>query len=162
MRQWRIEVGYKEQKTDSIGATVKADIEEDLRIKGIRSVSYIDVYEIDADLRKEEAERIAQKLLIDPITQNYSINSPLISNFDWAIEVKYHKDVTDNVGITAVEGIEDLLGRKFKEPEKVRSRRKYVILGKITENDVKTICKGLLANELIETYCCKKGENEKG
>lgn len=158
MSSWRVEVGYKEGKTDSIGAALKADIEEDLRIAGIESVSYIDVYEINAGLSEPEVKEVAEKLFIDPITQNYSINSNLISDFDWAIEVKYHSDVTDNVGITAVEGIEDLLGREFSEDEDVRSIRKYLINGKIPEKDVERICKGLLANELIETYSYEKGK----
>jgi len=51
MEHHRVEVGFKEQKNDPIGASVKADIEDDLEIKGIETVSFIEFFELNAELQ---------------------------------------------------------------------------------------------------------------
>ena len=158
MEHHRVEVGFKEQKNDPIGASVKADIEDDLEIKGIETVSFIEFFELNAELQEEKAKEIAEKLLVDPIIQEYSLNKELSAAFDWAIEVKLKKEVTDNVGATARQAIEDLLDRKLLEEETIRSGRKYLLRGNIQEEEVKRICTGLLANELIEEFSYRKGK----
>jgi len=72
--------------------------------------------------------------------------------------VKLKKEVTDNVGATARQAIEDLLDRKLLEEETIRSGRKYLLRGNIQEEEVKRICTGLLANELIEEFSYRKGK----
>ncbi|AJF59803.1 MAG: phosphoribosylformylglycinamidine synthase [archaeon GW2011_AR10] len=158
MEHHRVEVGFKEQKNDPIGASVKADIEDDLEIKGIETVSFIEFFELNAELQEEKAKEIAEKLLVDPIIQEYSLNKELSAAFDWEIEVKLKKEVTDNVGATARQAIEDLLDRKLLEEETIRSGRKYLLRGNIQEEEVKRICTGLLANELIEEFSYRKGK----
>ena len=153
-----IQAGYKENKVDFTAIALKNSIEEDLRIKSIKSLRILDVFRIESNLFPSQVQRIARELLHDSITQQYSIDRPLINVFDWLIEVKFHDNVTDNVAIAALEGIEDLIGRKFRENEWLKTARHYLIEGKLNENEIQRICKDLLANELIESFSYRKGK----
>ncbi len=151
MTDFLIEAKSKREYFDAIGSGTKQAIIEDLGIKGIESVGFAEAYKISGNFSAAEIEKIAKELVADRIVQEYSINGPVFQDVDWEITVWFHPDVTDNVAIAAIEGIEDLLGRKFGENEKVRSARQYGIKGKVAREDVEKICKNLLANELIET-----------
>ncbi|MBU1120659.1 MAG: phosphoribosylformylglycinamidine synthase subunit PurS [archaeon] len=155
---WEIEVGYKEGKKDAVADSVKASIGEDLGIKKINSLRIIDVYRINKDFFETQVKEIAEKLFIDPITQSFSIDKPFSDKADWIIEVKFHEDVTDNVAIAAMEGVHDLTGLGFAEGENLRTAKKYLIEGKLSEKEVQSICKDLLANELIESFKYWKGK----
>jgi phosphoribosylformylglycinamidine synthase len=155
---WEIEVGLKPELKDAIGLSVKHDIEEDLGIKGIDSLKYVEGYRLNTDFSREEAEKIAAQALSDPIIQDYAVNQELLTDYDWSISVIYNPDVTDNVGSAAKEAVKDLLGREFKDEEEVRSVRKYVIKGNLSKEQVERICSGLLANTLIEKFEFKKGK----
>ena len=50
-------------------------------------------------------------MLANPVTQRALVDKPLMPRrFDWALEIGFLPGVTDNVGNTAREAIEDLLG----------------------------------------------------
>lgn len=156
---WSVEVCYKPDKRDALGESVKADIKDDLGLLA-ESVSFVDVYTINAEITEKEAQKIASQLLSDPVIQEYSVNAPLKSEFDWEIVVELNPDVTDNVGLAAKHGIEDLLVGKMREDEFVKYSRKYLLKGKISETEIKRICTDLLANSVIEKYSYKKGNTK--
>jgi len=54
------------------------------------------------------------------------------------------------VGIVALEGIEDFLGRKIEG--NVRTARRYYFTGAVSKQDAERIARQLFANELIETF----------
>ncbi|MFH1240403.1 MAG: phosphoribosylformylglycinamidine synthase subunit PurS [Candidatus Diapherotrites archaeon] len=153
---WSVEVCYRPDKRDALGLSVKADIKDDLGLS-VESVSFVHVYTINAEITENEAKKIASQLLSDPVIQDYSVNSPLKTNFDWEITVELNPDVTDNVGLAAKHGIEDLLIGKMREDEFVKYSRKYLLKGKLSEDKIKRICEDLLANSVIEKYSYKKG-----
>ena len=153
---WSVEVCYRSDKRDALGASVKADIKDDLGLS-VESISFVDVYSINAEITEKESQKIASQLLSDPVIQEYSVNEPLKANFDWEIVVELNPDVTDNVGLAAKHGIEDLLVGKMRENEFVKYSRKYLLRGKISENEIKRICEDLLSNSVIEKYSYKKG-----
>ncbi|MEM4391061.1 MAG: phosphoribosylformylglycinamidine synthase subunit PurS [Candidatus Diapherotrites archaeon] len=146
-----IEITFSDQTLDSVGISVKNDIEEDLKIQGIKKVRYSEVYYIQMQLDKNQLEEIAQKLFVDPIIQEYSINQDIIKDYDFMIEVKYHDNVTDNLGLTAEEAIKDFTK---KTPQKVQSARRYYFYG--NEKQVEKIALGLLCNPIIENYQVRK------
>ena len=155
---WEIEVGLKPEFKDAIGKAVKSDIKEDLGITSVEEVKYIEAYRLEGKFSEKEVERLAKEAFSDAIIQNYSVNASLLNDFDWEISVAYNPDVTDNVGMAAKEATKDLLNREFKEGEDIRSVRKYALKGKLTEEQVKKICSGLLANTLIEKFEYRKGK----
>jgi phosphoribosylformylglycinamidine synthase len=155
---WRVEVGFKPGVIDALGNQVKQQIIEDLRLQ-VDEVRTVSVYLINAKLERIQVEEIASKLLTDPITQCYSINSPLFSDFDQAIQVGYKPGVTDNVAVTTKEGISDLLGYYFSEEETLHTARLYLLKSQLGDEEIKLICTGLLANPIIEDfYIWRPGE----
>jgi len=106
----RIEVGFKEGIKDAAGEALRKRIVEDLGIK-VDSLRTINVYTIDKD-SPSQIETVRTEIFTDPIVQK-SLITPLAEDFDWLVEVGYRPGVTDNVGKTSQEAIEDLLKIKF-------------------------------------------------
>ncbi len=151
-----IEIAFSEESLDSVGASVKKDLEEDLKIKGIKKVRYSEVYYLE-ETKTEKLKEIAEKLFVDPVIQTYSINQDLIKGYDFLIEVKYHENVTDNLGATATESIADYTSENIK----VRSAKKYYFFGK-DKRKAEKIAVGLLCNPLIENYRIKTTQKNSG
>ncbi|MFH1390763.1 MAG: phosphoribosylformylglycinamidine synthase subunit PurS [Candidatus Diapherotrites archaeon] len=145
----RIEVAFKDNNLDSIGLSTKNSIEEDLGIKEIETTHFSEIYYFDVQ-EKLNLKEIAEKVFIDPITQTFSINEEIFPKYDFYLEVKLHPDVTDNVGIVALEGVNDYLGKELNG--KIITAKKFYFEGKASTEQVERIAKELLANEVIETY----------
>jgi len=144
----RIEVGFRDNVVDALGNSVCRRIIEDLHIP-VKGVKTIDVYTINADLAQEQLKVLGQDLFADPITQVFGYDRPLASGFSWLIEVGFKPGVTDNVGKTATEAVEDALGIKVAG---VYTSRQYLIEGDITSQQVERVANELLANQLIERW----------
>jgi len=124
----RVEVAFKSNNLDSVGfSTKKKNIEEDLQIKGIEAIHSAEVYYFELEMQKEKIKEISERVLIDPLTQNFSINENVYSKYDYFIEVKLHNDVTDNIGIVSLEGIQDYLGKQISG--KIRTAKKFYFEG---------------------------------
>lgn len=115
----------------------------------VTNVSLSDVYTIDRNLGSQQLTRVAQ-LLSDPSTQTASVNrSQSLSKFSWAVEVGFLPGVTDNVGSTARESIEDLLGMKFKNEQAVYWSQVTFISGRLNQPMVRKLARSLY-NPLIQ------------
>jgi phosphoribosylformylglycinamidine synthase II len=154
----RIEIGFKEGIRDAHGEKIKRRIVEHLHIN-VDSVKTIEVHTIEGNLTDEELAMVAAGPLSDPIIQNFSINSGLADCFDWLIEVGFRPGVTDNVGKTAKEAMELLLGNPSGRLTGVYTSRQYVIEGPINGKDAERIASSLLANDLIERYVIVDGKS---
>lgn len=148
-----IQIGFKKKVADVAGNSVRKRIIEDLKIAGVEAIRTIDVYTIDKALSKAQLIVIKRELT-DPVIQISSLNKPLAraGDFDWLVEVGYKPGVTDNVGKTAMEAIEDMLGVKFQDGEAVYTSRQYLFKGELSREEIVRICRDLLANELIERW----------
>jgi len=146
----RIEIGFREGIRDALGEKIARRIVEHLQI-AVDKVRTIEVHTLDGQLSSEELEKIARGPFSDPIIQEYAINRGLADRFDWLIEVGFRPGVTDNVGKTAKEAAELLLGPS-SQLRGVYTSRQYVIDGPIGRKDVEHIASSLLANDLIERY----------
>lgn len=150
---WRIEIFEREGIFDSTGESVRRDI-TDLGIKGVRSVRFIQVYNIENDLEQDEAERIARELLCDHITQRYNISprtAPALPtahpNNIHTIEVAYNPGVMDPTEASALKALADL---GFDLISSVKTSKKYIIEGRLSAHELNIICNKLLANPLIQ------------
>ena len=93
--------------------------------------------------------------LHDPVLHDASLE-PFASNADWIIEVAFRPGVTDNEGRTARDTLAMVLGlpRDFA----VYTAAQYHIKAAIGRAEAERIAKDLLANELIQRYAVKSGE----
>ncbi len=147
----RIEVSFKPDYRDALGESVQRRIVEDLGLS-VATVRTIDVYTIDAELTPQEVERVRQELFTDPIIQESSATSRLAHDFSWVIEVGFRPGVTDNVGKTSREGIEAVLDRRLAAEEAVYTSRQYLLMGRLTRDEVERVAADLLANSLIQRW----------
>jgi phosphoribosylformylglycinamidine synthase len=141
----RIEVRYK------------TDPRLKVRTDRIRSLGFmveelhqIDVYTIattSRDFSADELREIASQLA-NPVVQEFVVDEATRANFDYAIEVGFLPGVTDNVGTTARQTIEDYFSMKFGEGDAVFSSQLYFVCGRIDKEAVqKLAC--TLANPLV-------------
>ena len=143
----RIEVIYNIPDSRS---AVKKRYLEDVGFSGkIDKIDLVDVYTIDSSISEDELKKIGG-MLSNPVTQEFKIDgyySP--EEFDWAVEIGFLPGVTDNVGNTAKESVEDLLGRKLEKDEGVYTSQVLFLSGNLTIDDVSEIA-GQLTNPLIQ------------
>ena len=147
----RIEVGVKDGFRDALGEKILKNAREN----GLdfTKVYTIDIYTIEGELGQEDLETICGELLSDKVIQDYSINSALKkTGFDAAIEVGFRPGVTDNVGKTTKDAVEELLGRKIGA---VYTARQYGVSGKIGGQLAEKFAADFLANKLIENWRIK-------
>jgi phosphoribosylformylglycinamidine synthase II len=107
------------------------------------------VYTIDAALSKKQIETVAARLT-NPITERYTagaLKAP--KGFSWAIEIGFLPGVTDNVGRTARQTLEDSLRTTLKPGEDVYSSRLLFLAGALSEREAVAVAREL-HNALIE------------
>lgn len=123
---------------------------ESLGLKGkIKSVELMDSYTIDVDIKTAEIEKVA-KALTNSLIEKAFINKIKIEHkFDWIIEIGFLPGVTDNVGNTTKETIEDLTKIKFEEGEGVYYSLFYFINGNLSKAEIQRIAESLY-NPLIQ------------
>ncbi len=111
-----------------------------------RIIALTDTYTIDKNLFKEQLEQCAL-LFINPVIEKYSIDDYCIHNFEWVVDVGFLPGVTDNIGATAHQTIEDclcmpvnvyssqtmyLVGGTYSEIQKIATQFANPLINKIT------------------------------
>ncbi len=116
----------------------------------VESCKVLEIYTVEKRLTQNELESIANALA-NTVSQRYNIDTPETETpFDFAIEVGFLPGVTDNVGTTARETIEDLLKTKLDlEHEGVYSSTLLLIKG--AENDFGPVLKETDAQIIAES-----------
>ena len=120
----------------------------------------LDSYVIDAKLPIGSADRVAAALM-NPSVERAEVDSAwLPPAATYAIEIGFLPGVTDNVGHTAKEMIEDLQGIKFDEGEAVYTSRVFFVSGSLKDSDALAIADSL-HNPLIERASIKTASDFK-
>jgi phosphoribosylformylglycinamidine synthase len=146
--QWRFEVFSREGFPDVHAQSVLEDISE-LGLSMVQAVQSAKVFLIEADFDKDFAERVARELLTDPVCEEYYIgrsSAPAGLAKATLIEVHLKSGVTDPVAESVMAAVADM-GVKA---DHVRTARKYVLLGEISQSQIDIIAKRILANDCIE------------
>jgi phosphoribosylformylglycinamidine synthase len=145
---WRIEVREKDGFYDAVAESVKKDI-IDLGFKAkVKDVKSVWVYLIEGSLNETEIKKISEELLTDPVTQKYSFRGPVSDESgSGAVEVAYNPGVMDPVEESARKAIADLGIKGVKE---VKTARRYVIKGSLSEKELRSIAEKLLYNKVIQ------------
>ena len=148
MRQWRFEVFNRSGFTDVHGSSVLENIKE-LGISSVEAVQSAKVFLIEADFDEGFAERVGKELLTDPVCEEYYIGRsgpPAGLAKATLIEVHLKSGVTDPAAESVMTAIADMA----VTANNVRTARKYVLLGNITQSQTYTIARKILANDCIE------------
>jgi phosphoribosylformylglycinamidine synthase len=159
---YRVEVRAIHPVDDPAGAGTLHEIHQ-LGFKEVQEVRTTRIFLLQGDaavLTPANVERIAREVLIDPVTETFGIGAEPVQGAK-SIEVHLKPGVTDPVAASCEAAIGDLLGEEARsqKPEarsgepvvEVRTGRKYVLLGRITEDVLSQIARRLLVNESIET-----------
>ena len=148
---WRVEVKEKPSIFDAIGYGIKKDI-DDLKVKGVFEVSFVQVYYIEGDILESHIKKICDELLADPISQSYSyhIENNEIAQPDsqvMIVEIAYNPGVMDPAEQSTLKGIRDL---GINSVRSVRTAKKYILNADITNDELLAITDKLLYNKLIQ------------
>ena len=143
----RIEVGNRPGMPDSRGISVADRVRNHLGIP-VELCRTRDVYLIDAEISKAEAERIADEFAGVVVRQG-AVGRLEDGPFDVAVSVSLKPGVTDPVGKSARVAVGDLLGRDLGAKAAVYASRLYLFDG-ITREQGERIGRDLIANEVIE------------
>lgn len=119
-----------------------------LGIKGLTDVKIVDSYITDAKLSAEQRKQALSALVNKNLERGVLNGMAILERFSTAIEIGYLPGVTDNIGATAKETIEDATGKKFPEAL-VSAVRVYALYGKLSAEDIEKITRSLY-NPLIE------------
>lgn len=140
----RLELTVKSHLKDVPGEHLKEKLRESLGIDvGVR---FIDAYNFEEELPEDDILALARDVFADSVSQQYSVAQPLFKD-TWRVEVGMLPGVTDNVGKTASEAIEDRLGR----PVKAHYSRVYSLNGQVDEIVCEQIA-SLIHNPLVEKF----------
>ena len=145
----RIEIRNKPGIFDTVGESVKRDI-RDAGIRSIEKVSFIQVYLVEGPSEAKTIDDICLKLLCDPITQEYAVDSAFVferSESTRVVEVTYNPGVMDPVEESAKKAILDL---GIKTVTSVKTAKKYLLKGALSKKKIRFITEKLLCNKVIQ------------
>ncbi len=116
---------------------------------GLKDVAVVDAYTLTASFTERQLQKIAAQLA-NPVIEEYAIGDVLVpEKFSVTVEIGFLPGVTDNVGHTVREMVEDATGKHFKEGEAVYTSRFLFLFGKVSPEEAKEMA-GELYNPLIQ------------
>jgi len=147
----RIEVHYKNDPREKTRTE---------RIRGlgfpVDSLALVDVYTIatgSRDFTRDVLSEIGARLS-NPVVQEFVVDEATTAFFDYAIEVGFLPGVTDNVGTTARQTIEDYCQVKFSDGDAVYSSQLYFVRGHLPPETIARLGDNL-ANPLVNRVIIK-------
>ena len=144
----RIEVFFKNEFPDPLGNNLRSEIET-FGYHGVSNIRVRQVYIIFGNLNKNGLETIAQKLLVDTITQDYQISNSgfLTANLkSHIVEISRKPGVMDPIEQSVLKALSDI-GINI---DGVKTAQKYLIDGNISPETIRIIATKILANTKIE------------
>lgn len=146
---WRISVALKESLPDPAGASLLADA-RDLGIPAIHSIRVETVYLLECDLKKEQIEHIAERLLADPITEVFRVSPSSEPVGDDAgstcVHVFRRIGVMDPVEGSLLKGIRDL----GLAARRARTGRRLIVRPPLPRTVLESFVKKAVANEVVD------------
>lgn len=142
--------------------------------KKIKTLTLVDIYTIEKTLSSEQLKKVAGTL-INPVTEGSKIrirsagsentlyvnlDHKLVTNFDWAIEIGFLPGVTDNIGKTTRQEVEDHLKLEFSPDEDIYSSQVTMIYGDLDKKEILEIASALY-NPLIQSAYIKNAAEYK-
>jgi phosphoribosylformylglycinamidine (FGAM) synthase PurS component len=145
-----IEVKLKSQFRDRHGEHVLHDI-VDSGVKNVRKVSAALLYRFESVLEESDLKAIAEKLLIDPITEEYRLHTAPVASKPGAnsIHIWLKPGVTDTVADSVAKAIRDLGVLKSVT---IKTGRRFTFEGPIAVPALRSLVERLLVNTMVQEY----------
>ncbi len=147
-----IEVRHKAGVADPVGRGLFEDLRS-LRIEGLRRVAFSQLYRLAGDLRPEERARIAEDLLVDPVTQTFQDGSLVPQTAEkektrgtYIVDIWFKTGVTDVASESVIKGIRDL---DIESVSEVRTGFRYRFLELPSRQTAETLAVTVLSNPLV-------------
>jgi len=148
---YRVEVGFKQGIVDGPGKRIRERIAREMSIS-LESVRILSTYLIQLDCDSETLSRMVKETFYDPVVQDIAVDHPLYEDADVWVEIGYKPGVTDNVGKTARQVIQDYLGRPLNDHENVFTATTYLLYGSVDSDRAEDIARRILGNPLIHRF----------
>jgi len=147
----RLETALKDHLFDPEGAGLCRRVRDYFGWE-IGEARVIGILTLDTALSDAELEAVRVEVFTNPVTQISGFRS-LASDFDWGIWVGYRPGVRDTAGSVAIEAISDYLGKEAAPGDAAYTSRLYLLKdAPLSRNEVETIARQLLANEIIQQW----------
>ncbi len=156
---YRIEAETSPGRDDTLGRKVAASIREALGM-AVDAVRTVKVFTLDGFSAEQASVLVERGVLHDPVLQRASL-AALDGEADWVVEVGFRPGVTDNEGRTARDTAELVLGMAERGQTAVYTSTQYRLCGTLTREQVERVARDLLANELIQRFEIKSGDEWK-
>ncbi|MCM8797861.1 MAG: phosphoribosylformylglycinamidine synthase subunit PurL [Candidatus Omnitrophica bacterium] len=152
---YSIEVKIKEDFFDSHREGLKRDI-LDLGISSVQAVEVAQIYFLKGEVSEKDLKKICINLLTDPLTQEFKISASLsqqaCSAGEFIFVVAYNPGVMDPWEESTLKGIRDL---GIEGIEAIRTAKKYVLKGILTQKELNFILDKLLVNKTVQHILAK-------
>ena len=149
--KWRIEVGIKDSFSDARAGKILMNIKEDMQIADAVDVKTFELFFLDGSLDEGTARAISEKVLHDPINQEFFVGSREMQGQN--IEIRLKHGVMDPVALSTERAIRDI-GLNVKSV----STGLRVVLAGISEAEAAGIAESLLANRLVHDFWVYTGK----
>lgn len=125
-----------------------------LAVEEVRTAA---VYTVHAPRTPEALEEARQYLFTDAVVQeSYWARRPP-GDYDWIVQIGFLPGITDNVGRTATEALEDIYAQPLAG--RVYTSHLYLLRGQCSRQEVEHAVVGLLANPLIQQWRITAGSD---
>jgi phosphoribosylformylglycinamidine synthase len=149
---YRVEVSVKQGFADPRSEGLQKDI-LDLGIKSVSKAKVSSIYLLEGTLNDNELRLICGELLTDPIVEEYTTQESPAPKGARLVEVAYNPGVMDPVEDSVKKGITDL---GINNITAVRTAKKYLLWGDISDDTLKSICDKLLVNSIVQHIIAHK------
>ncbi len=157
MNTYIIEIHPKKAAFDPLARTVRSELIEAGESPEEAQVSTQRLFKITGPLTFEQAENVANTLLVDPIVETIAVNDPQAkpqkkkaakgaANAAWVLDVWPKQGVTDPIGETIEKGLRDL---GYQGVFQAHSAHRYVFPKIKSAEVLKKLAQQILANEMI-------------
>ncbi|PIT84849.1 phosphoribosylformylglycinamidine synthase subunit PurL [Candidatus Micrarchaeota archaeon CG10_big_fil_rev_8_21_14_0_10_45_29] len=146
----RIEAALKPDFADPKADAILQRIRDDFGATSLHLIRRANVCSFEKELSEADATVVAGQILCDPVNQQYCLDRPIDTFFNYAIEIGFRPGVKDNVADTIRIACEDALNKKIEGG--IYTSTLYLFYGEFPKRRAKEICEKLLCNPLIERY----------
>lgn len=139
------EVRVKGRYSDTLGLTIKKEVERTLGLSQVDKISTAKVYRLQG-ISKQQANALAKELLSDPLTEQWSLNQPADFSTPHVIEVAYKPGVMNPEVSSIIKAAHD----QGIELEAADSSREYAFFGELDPATIEGIVSRLLVNKTVQ------------